>query len=238
MKNSPISDSLKMRWPSGLKEECWLERDRPGYAKHLILGSDYTLNTNYVAPSKGRRAFYCLYHQDAEMVHVIDFTSSDESALHRLPPSFRSVVETYPSFSWATLLSLFRIHQCLVWDAIHNVNNRFVSVGAVVHHPWPDLPIVDHILGESFGVLLWQHQFESLFRLVAHGRSAEIMKFYRNCQQGKPGVEEILSKKIDGDTSFGEAIKERMIFDGVAHRDLMIREMALLTSYLLALVSG
>ena len=112
MKNSPIAERLKMQWPSGLKEECWLERERPGYAKHLLLGRDYTLNPNYSAPDKESRAFYSLYHEDEGGIRLIEFAGSDEFALHRLPPSFRAVMETHPPCSWAMFLSLFRIHQC------------------------------------------------------------------------------------------------------------------------------
>lgn len=233
MDHSSIETLLKMQWPSGLKEECWLERERPGYWKRFIQDADASRDHGVAVRAEGASVFYCLYHEDHAKIQVIDFVSSNESVLCREPPSFRAAVAAYPLFSWASFLSFFRIHQCLVWDAINNIDSQFVSVEAVLQHPWHPVPVVRHILEESFGVLLWQHQFESIFRLVEHGRSSEIMKFYRDCQQGKPGMEELLSRRIDGDTFFGEILDERMIFGGVGHRDTMIREMALLASSLL-----
>lgn len=233
MNHSLIADHPKMQWPSGLKEESWLERERPGYWKRFIQEADHSRDHGVAVPAEGANVFYCLYHEDHSKIQVIDFVSSNESVLRRKLPSFRAAVEAYPSFSWASFLSLYRIHQCLVWDAINNMDSQFVSVKAVLQHPWHPVPVVGHILEESFGALLWQHQFESIFRLVEHGHSSEIMKFYRDYQQGKPGVEELLSRKIDSDTLFGEVLSERMILGGVGHRDTMIREMALLASDLL-----
>lgn len=233
MNHSLVANHPKMQWPSGLKEESWLEHERPGYWKRFIQEADHSRDHGVAVPAEGASVFYCLYHEDHAKIQVIDFVSSTESALCRKPPSFRAAVAAYPLFSWASFLSLFRIHQCLVWDAINNIDSQFVSVGAVLQHPWHPVPVVGHILEESFGVLLWQHQFESLFRLVEHGHSSEIMKFYWDYQQGKPRMGELLSRKIDRDTSFGEVLSERMILGGVGHRDNMIREMTLLASGLL-----
>ncbi len=231
MKITHLSGAPIIQWPTGLTEECWLERERPGYWKRFF---PYLENPNIGLSEhiESANVFYCLYHENGERIRVIDFTCSNESALNRLPPSLRTIMETCPPVSWGRFLSLFRIHQCLVWDAIHNVDSRFTAVEDVVAHTWSSVPIVDHILDESFGVLLWQHQYESLFRMVEHGHSSEIMKFYRDCHRGKPGVEEILSRSIQGDTTLGSVISERMIFDGIGHRDDMIREMALLAAFL------
>lgn len=234
MNQSLVADHPKMQWPSGLIEESWLERERPGYWKRFIQEADHSRDHGVVARAEDARVFYCLYHEDHAKIQVIDFVSSTESVLRRKPPSFRAAVEAYPLFSWASFLSLFRIHQCLVWDAINNIDGQFVSVEAVLQHPLPPVPVVRYILEESFGVLLWQHQFESLFRMVEHGHSSEIMQFYRDYQQGKPGMGELLSRKIDRDTSFGEVLNERMFFGGVGHRDTMIREMEILRSFLYA----
>lgn len=73
-------------------------------------------------------------------------------------------------------------------------------------------PIVDDLLKDSRGVLLWHHQLENLYLFSSHDRE-DAVKFRKGILSKKPEFLETASDiAIDAKTSLKDCIMERMIF--------------------------
>lgn len=146
-----------MRLPDELKEAVWEIREDRALARKLMPNGLEDRDTHA----------YALYLEYGDtLVHVTCFSSSNELVTPKL--SFRRLFAQVNPCSWQELLFACAIHNFCIyyWTGYLTRDDDFIGDDPLAN--WPSFtphPLVDEILKESRGALLWAHQMHSLYGL-------------------------------------------------------------------------
>jgi hypothetical protein len=216
--------------PAGLKEEVW-ETSKSKDLLHRLLRDDRDFDVDRFTHA------YALYIEGkGDPIVLTWFISTAELA----PPTtaFVEFLARINPQTWKELLFACEVHDYCIhkwtdgFDYISLVEEDELLEDPVVNWPtFAPLPIVDLLLEDSRGALIWAHQMHSLYGLF-DGKIDAAIAFRKNVNAGRAdALEGAKSMTFPEGCSLADVIQERMIFG--CTKNMELRKASILLPYLL-----
>ena len=195
-----------LKVPGELKEEVWETRTNPDLLRRLC--PEDADGCSWVTHA------YALYlDTKTNLIPLTCIQSSREIVMPRI--TFAGLIEQLDPHTWQELVFGCAVHDLCIMEWTDAV---FGEHGAVWENPianWPDFnpnPIVDEMLKDSRGAIIWAHQIHALYSLF-DSQVEKMLEFRKilNAKMSDRLREHEGRHFIDG-RDLMEIIEERMIF--------------------------